>query len=365
MLDTLNSLEPEYLEHMTLPVAYDLEEAKILEHCSKAQITNNMVLFCNKMRDAGYTPMVYANQDWFTNYIDLKTAYDNGYKLWFANYQSGTPNLNEQKEIGSTGYYADMWQYSTTNDTLDKNIMYPSIACTSHSFTATKLAANCKQGGYTLEKCDSCTYKHKRDFTAKKSHSYLTTKATLNKNGVIKCQLCGEKAIISYPKTINLATTSYTYDGKVKAPKVMVKGADGKMIGASNYTVSYASGRKLVGKYAVKITFKGNYSGTKTLYFTINPKNTSITNLTAGSKKFTAKIKKYTVQTTGYQIQYATNSSFKSAKTVTVKNTVTSKAVAKLVGKKRYYVRIRTYKTVGKANYYSAWSKSKSVTTKK
>ncbi|MGN0532963.1 MAG: fibronectin type III domain-containing protein, partial [Eubacterium sp.] len=147
---------------------------------------------------------------------------------------------------------------------------------------------------------------------------------------------------------------------------VKVVGSNGKAISSSNYTVTYASGRKYVGKYAVKITFKGNYSGTKTLYFYVKPKATSISSVTAGSKKFTVKWKKQATQTTGYQIQYSTSSKFSKAKTVTVgKNSTTSKTVSKLSGKKKYYVRIRTYKTVGSTKYYSAWSKAKAVTTKK
>ena len=75
-------------------------------------------------------------------------------------------------------------------------------------------------------------------------------------------------------------------------------------------------------------------------------------------------------QTTGYQVQYSTSSKFKSAKTVTIgKNKTTSKSVGKLSAKKRYFVRVRTYKTVkiaGKSvKLYSGWSKAKSVTTKK
>ena len=152
----------------------------------------------------------------------------------------------------------------------------------------------------------------------------------------------------------------------VKKPTVKVVGSNGKTISSSNYTVTYASGRKNVGKYAVKITFKGNYSGTKTLYFHIKPKSTSVSSLTAGSKKFTVKWKKQATQTTGYQIQYSTSSKFTKSKTVTVsKNSTTSKTISKLSGKKKYYVRVRTYKTVGKAKYYSAWSKAKTVITKK
>jgi len=70
---------------------------------------------------------------------------------------------------------------------------------------------------------------------------------------------------------------------------------------------------------------------------------------------------------TGYQIQLATNKMFtKNKKTETVKGyKKASKKVKKLKGKKKYYVKIRTYKTVGGKRYYSPWSKVKTVKTKK
>lgn len=96
------------------------------------------------------------------------------------------------------------------------------------------------------------------------------------------------------------------------------------------------------------------------------PSATSLSKVTAASKAFTVKWKKQTKNTTGYQIQYSTSSKFKSAKTVTVKsNKTTSVKVKKLKSKKKYFVRIRTYKQVGSKKYYSTWSKSKSITTKK
>ena len=97
------------------------------------------------------------------------------------------------------------------------------------------------------------------------------------------------------------------------------------------------------------------------------PKNTTGLKLTAKSKGFKASWKKYTKDTNGYQIQYSTNKNFKSNnKTVTISNNkTTSTTVNKLKAKKKYYVRIRTYKTVGKTKYYSSWSGSKNVTTKK
>ena len=69
-----------------------------------------------------------------------------------------------------------------------------------------------------------------------------------------------------------LSTTKYTYSGEAKKPGVKVLDANGKTMSSDNYTVSYASGRKNVGRYKVTVTFKGNYSGSKSLYFTIVPK---------------------------------------------------------------------------------------------
>jgi hypothetical protein len=97
------------------------------------------------------------------------------------------------------------------------------------------------------------------------------------------------------------------------------------------------------------------------------PKGTSLSSLKATKKGFTVKWKKQATQTNGYQIQYSTSSKFSSGnKTVTIsKNSTVSRNITKLSAKKKYYVRIRTYKKVDGKTYYSSWSSAKSVTTKK
>ena len=253
-------------------------------------------------------------------------------------------------------------------------------------------AATCTEGGKeAYYKCEGCGKFYEdvlgtKEITdlaswgniAKIAHTtkQTVTKATPTANGKIVnyCSVCKKTlstTVIPKASSIKLKATSLTYNGKVRTPKVIVKDRTGKtLFKNTDYTVSYAKGRKYVGKYAVKITFKGKYSGTKTLYFTIKPKATSISSLKAGSKKFTVKWKKQATQTTGYQVQYSASSKFSKAKTVTVgKNTTVSKKISKLSGKKKYYVRVRTYKTVkinGKSiRIYSGWSKAKTVTTKK
>ena len=202
----------------------------------------------------------------------------------------------------------------------------------------------------------------------------VTKKASLTTNGVktYTCKSCKATKTEAIPKASNikLSKTAYTYNGKVQKPSVTVKDSKGKALKSTDYKIDYPKGMKNVGKYTVKVTLKGNYSGSKSMTYNINPKGTSVSKVTAAKKGFKVTWKKQTTQTTGYQVQYSTSSKFKSAKTVTIsKNKTTSKSVSKLSAKKKYYVRVRTYKTVkvnGKnVKLYSGWSKAKSVTTKK
>lgn len=202
------------------------------------------------------------------------------------------------------------------------------------------------------------------------------TPATVTKNGSVRreCMDCGDTpaTVIYSPKTITLSAVAHTYNGKTKHPSVSVKGSDGKRIAPSNYTVTYPGGCRNVGEYTVRITFKGDYSGKADRSFTIKPKGTALSGLSAGKKKITVRWKKQTVQTTGYQIQYSDRKDFKkgSTETVTVRKTSGSTTVLKeLKAGKRYHVRICTYKDVkvnGKVKRIcSGWSAPKSVAAKK
>lgn len=200
------------------------------------------------------------------------------------------------------------------------------------------------------------------------------TKATINKNGkiVTTCSVCKKTlstAIIPKISSVKLSNSTFTYNGKVIKPSVIVKDSKGKKINNSNYTVAYSKGLKNVGNYKVTIKFKGNYSGTVNKTFTIVPKSTTLTKLSSSKKKVTVKWKKQVSQTNGYQLQYSLNSNFKSAKVLNVTNNkATSKSISNLKSKKKYYVRIRTYKNVkvnGKSTkLYSTWSKSLNVKVK-
>lgn len=161
-----------------------------------------------------------------------------------------------------------------------------------------------------------------------------------------------------------------TYAGKALTQKPTVKLGGKTLKSGTDYTLTYKN-NKNVGAATVTVTGKGSYSGSVSKTFAINPKGATIAAPKAASKALTAKWKAQTAKmatsaVTGYQVQYATNSKFTSAKTVTVKGyKATSKKVTKLAAKKKYWVRVRTYKTVSKVNYYSSWSAAKTVTTKK
>ena len=182
-------------------------------------------------------------------------------------------------------------------------------------------------------------------------------------------QLSGTATVVPAAKiaSVKPAKASYTYTGKTIRPGVTVKGKDGKVLSSDNYTVSYSKS-VYPGKYTVKAIGKNKYEGTVSASYKIYPKSSAIKKLKKGKKKMTVswtKQSKYAVS--GYQIKYSKSKKFskRSTKTVTVKSYKTSsKTIKKLKARKKYYVRVRAYKTVKGSKYYSSWSKTKSVKVK-
>ena len=245
---------------------------------------------------------------------------------------------------------------------------------------------------------------------------------------------------------IQLSSSSFTYSGTEKKPKITVTSSGKELVPGTDYTVSYRNNIN-AGTASVVITGKGSYTGTKTASFQIarakavltakataltltqsssktavikskktdgkitckssnskivkisgtsiipvSPGQATVTiqaaqgvNYKAASAKILITVRPLTVSSvslkstakgqaniswkpvksvTAYQIQYSTSSSFKSAKTITAKSSSKSTVLKKLSGGKKYYIRIRTYKTVSKKNYYSTWSKTSSVKVK-
>lgn len=171
--------------------------------------------------------------------------------------------------------------------------------------------------------CDTSCNVCKATRTVTHSYKTITVKATLSKNGSVtkKCSICGKvasKATIKYVKSLKLSATTYSYNGKTKTPSVTVKDSAGKTLKKNtDYTVTYASGRKNVGTYKVVVKMKGKYSGSKTLTFTIKPTTkTSAELLIGATKSIGAKSNK--------SITY--KSSNKKVATVSSKGVITAKA---------------------------------------
>lgn len=290
-----------------------------------------------------------------------------------------------------------------------------------HVYKRTVVAADCETDGYTLVECMECHDSFKEGYVGAKGHTIVTDKAvaatctTAGKTEGSHCSVCGkvikaqteikakghvagdwitdkaaavgvkgrkhrscmvcgavvESADIPAlsPKSISSASVSlsiatYSFDGKFKTPSVTVKLGSTALRKGIDYVVSYRN-NKNVGKATVVITGKGLYAGTIIRTFVINPAKQEIQKLTAKSKGFYID---YAAKghATGYEIQYATNSSFSGAKKTVITSNKTDKVtVSKLSGNKKYYVRVRTYTTVNGIKYYGAWSAVKTVTTKK
>lgn len=268
----------------------------------------------------------------------------------FENTVSGNDAIVLYQDCGPYKLGKNRILYSVASDGMKTALTEPGATLNqSGTFSATgKLFVGCEHsyGDYVVDK--------KASFTAAGSKHKT-------------CLKCGDIVTESIPKaTASLSKTAFAYNGKIQTPILKVGGAS-----SAQYSKAWKAGRKNVGTYSVKITLKGDqYAGTKTLTYKINPKGTAIKTPAAITKGFTAKWAKQSAKMgasriTGYQVRYSTVLSMANAKTVTVKGyATTSKKITKLKGHKKYYMQVRTYKTVNGVKYYSAWSAKKSVKTK-
>lgn len=321
-----------------------------------------------------------------------KTLTEGADKDYTVSFDSGRVNVGRYAvKITYRGNYSG-------SETLYFNVIprgteISSVACRATGFTVNWKTQKTQTTGYQVQYSKNSNFSNATTITMPKTvyyakavsglakntkyyvrvRTYKTTKFN-GQNYNIYSPWCASKTAYTVTTTAKLSTTATYYNGKVKTPGVTVKDSAGRTLKRNtDYTVSFASGRKYVGRYAVTIKYKGSYTGvpSQTLYFNIIPKGVSkISKITARSKGFTVQWTRQTTQTTGYQIQYSTSSNFKNAKTITMpKSSYYAKKVTDLSANKKYYVRIRTYKTTkfnGKNyNVYSFWCAAKTVTTKR
>lgn len=194
------------------------------------------------------------------------------------------------------------------------------------------------------------------------------------------------------PKSVKIIASSAFYGCKslksITIPKSVKSIEEGAFGNCGLTSIIICKGLKSIGPYAFSGCVKLKniyYTGTEKQFDNISqrhytgeilpknikvhynvklPKATKLGKLKKGKNSFTAKWNKVN-NVGGYQIQYSLNDRFKKSKTVKVKgNKKTSVKVKKLKSNTKYYVRIRTYKSVGSKKFYSSWSKAKTVKTK-
>lgn len=177
-------------------------------------------------------------------------------------------------------------------------------------------------------------------------------------------------------KQIKLAKKSYTkvYGNKAFALGATVTGNENLTYSLSNKTViKVTNGKaKIIGCGTVTVTVKSaasanyNAAANQKIKITVKSKKATISSAKSTKKgQITLKWKKDS-KASGYIISYSTSKKFKKAKTAIIKKKSTVKTtLKKLSAGKTYYVRICSYKKVGKKRLSGAYSKVKKVTVKK
>ena len=280
-----------------------------------------------------------------------------------------TLNIGSQQKITAT-----VLPDNATDKTIRWRSSNPSVATVNNGIVTAVAVGNAVITATTVdgEETAECTV----NVTCPHSYHTALIPASKSNNGSLKeeCTKCGrirQDITIYAIDSIRLSKVSYIYNGKICNPTVTVTDSSGKTLESSkDYMVTYNGNRKDVGIYSVTITFTGNYKGTATKQFTIYPKSTKLTSVKSKRKGFWASWKKQSTQISGYELAYSTDSSFRNrkAKLVSTSKNKTQKTVGGLKKRKRYYVRIRTYKNISlngaATKLYSSWSKSKKVTAK-
>ena len=169
------------------------------------------------------------------------------------------------------------------------------------------------------------------------------------------------KPVKPVSRKLTVKVKNVTYNGKAQKPAITVY-AGKKKLSSKYYTVSYKN-NKNVGYGTVVVKGKGSYGKySGTAVFKINLKKTKLSSAKSTKRKTFTTTWKKTGGNSGWQVQYSTNKKFRSGvRTVNLKSSNTRLTVRNLRSRKNYYVRVRSYKKVGRQTWYSGWSNVKAV----
>lgn len=306
---------------------------------------------------------------------------------------SGTADKYEKScvyfDCTATGYYDFTVSFAnvpdgianiTVYDSTMKVINYASNNFYAMSFTATTMLTQGNRYYFSTEIDGSLN--NIISTLSYHNHSYtdlLNVKAVgddtaeLRSDGFVRyiCPSCGafyDTAVYYAPAYIALSKSNFVYDGLEKYPTVAVYDRAGGVIAPTEYSVAYED-NVFPGVAYVTVTFNSAvYDGEMTASFSIVPQKQKITYIKSKkSKTLNIKwVKDYNAD--GYELQYSTSPKYYKSKTVTVditKNRAYARKLEKLKGNKKYYVRIRSYKTVNSVKYYGSWSSKSYAKVKK
>lgn len=342
------------------------------------------LLLYRMLLEAGIDNRMFGGGNHIWNAIKVGSAYHMSDATWdSAGYGKGCRHDNFLKGVSDfsssadqhSGYMSDLF------DPLDGyDLAANAYGCAAHSWDpdyTVEVAPTRQSEGRQSIHCANCEMtkgemilpvlppcKHVWDIVTVSPASF--TVLGVEQKHCKECGEWGEQLVIPKAAAPTLSKKAYVYNGKIQKPAVSIK----SLSAPNEYTVAWTN-CKDVGTQTATVTLAGSrFKGVKKVSFTINPKGTSVSSLSRGSNCFTVKWKKQTAKmsktpVTGYQIRYSLSSSMAGARTATVKGyTKYSSKISKLKAKKKYYVQVRTYKTVSGKNYYSAWSAKKYVTTR-
>ena len=128
-----------------LPVAFDIEDSS-QTHLGKDTLTSIVIAFCDRIKSAGYMPMLYCNPSWLNSYLH-KNKLLGKYDLWLAHWG-----------VSSPGFDCTIWQYSENGNvsgisgSVDMNWIFKDYASTKPATTKpTTKPSNVKKTDYSVK----------------------------------------------------------------------------------------------------------------------------------------------------------------------------------------------------------------------
>ena len=222
--------------------------------------------------------------------------------------------------------------------------------------TKTEVAATCTAEGKAVKYCQNCNFREE-SVLPKTGHNYedKLKKATFTDDGYIykECKNCKnitEKTVVSAVTDCSLSKESFAYDGKKHSVTVTLKDRNGKKITDFN---CFGTEGKDIGKYTVTVELKGNYSGKKSLSFSVVPGNPTDLKAVVIANQVTLTFKG-TVGADGYRVYYQKGTKLKSLGTTTK----ASCSFALPDYGKSYTLVIKSYKKVGDTTLWSSGIKT-------